>query len=526
MKAKAIACLDFLADEGILAAGLYDSGRVMVWDMRTWTLLQTLNGHNKGVRHVSINSDYLVSVGQDKAIVVWDWQTGTKIVRFGQQSNVSLGVSIVDHDKLVAVTVDGIIRTFDLASSKKDMIGQFDVKKLSPALASRLGGLKDGTNMLQWFAAHGNTITLGSHNFVIHLRWQEHDAPPRALRPDRESLSRSTSGSLAKGANTNTPLRTRKDSASSVLSSSSSMSGLSRRASIQKGNGASTPKRHSVVPPLSSNSPRTPVKTAAGSSTRVTPSPRRSEKEEQQGSGASAPSDQATTPQKEAGSTNREAAADSTSGEPREEPRTASSTGGPSTRVAPNLAVAPMVVSVVGTADSAVGCVDAAKQRIVCASRFSSRPGADRRLYTTTFGAEHAAQEAPFAATDSLASPDDVVPIGGAWQAAANELATPGRNPMSLVLDPDHCVVGTNSGLVYTMSFVGSQHTHGWADEIKHDTAADGGRKSSTATTAGEDAQSANIEQKNMAASAGASLEIPDLMHLRHVWAPLFVKAQ
>ena len=70
LRAKAISCLDFLLEQGILCAGLYDSGRVMIWDMKTWELIQTLSGHNRGIRNVAINKDYLVSVGQDKAIVV------------------------------------------------------------------------------------------------------------------------------------------------------------------------------------------------------------------------------------------------------------------------------------------------------------------------------------------------------------------------------------------------------------------------------------------------------------------------
>lgn len=147
LTAKAISSLDFLDEEGILAAGLYDSGRVMIWDMKSWALLQTLSGHNRGIRNVAISKDYLVSVGQDKSIVVWDWKSGTKLVRFGQQSNVSLGVSIVDGDKIVAVTVDGIIRTFCIQT--KEMIGQFDVAKLSSELADQLSGLKGGALMMQ-----------------------------------------------------------------------------------------------------------------------------------------------------------------------------------------------------------------------------------------------------------------------------------------------------------------------------------------------------------------------------------------
>ncbi len=132
LTAKAIACLDFVLLDGeerehesdageaqgggrqILCAGLYDTGRVLVWDMGSWELLQTLSGHNKGIRSVALSADYLVSVGQDKAIVVWDWRSGRKVVRFGQQSNVSLGLALVDADKIVAVTVDGVIRTFSI----------------------------------------------------------------------------------------------------------------------------------------------------------------------------------------------------------------------------------------------------------------------------------------------------------------------------------------------------------------------------------------------------------------------------
>lgn len=64
-----MSCLDLLDEEAILVAGLYDSGRCLVWDMKTWELISTLSGHNKGIRNVAINEKYLVSVGQDKAIV-------------------------------------------------------------------------------------------------------------------------------------------------------------------------------------------------------------------------------------------------------------------------------------------------------------------------------------------------------------------------------------------------------------------------------------------------------------------------
>lgn len=128
IKADKIACLDFLPKEGVVAAGLYDTGRIMLFDLHSGAHLQTLSGHNKGIRNVALNASSLVSVGQDKAICVWDYRFGERIVRFGQQSNVSLGVSLVGEDKLVAVTIDGVVRSFSIRS--KRMIGEFHISKI------------------------------------------------------------------------------------------------------------------------------------------------------------------------------------------------------------------------------------------------------------------------------------------------------------------------------------------------------------------------------------------------------------
>lgn len=44
-----------------------------------------------------------------------DWRSGQKIVRFGQQTNLNIGVQIVDDETVVGVTVDGIVRTFSIS---------------------------------------------------------------------------------------------------------------------------------------------------------------------------------------------------------------------------------------------------------------------------------------------------------------------------------------------------------------------------------------------------------------------------
>lgn len=39
------------------------------------------------------------------AIVAWEWRTGKKLVRFGQQINMCIGVQIMQEDKIVSVTI-------------------------------------------------------------------------------------------------------------------------------------------------------------------------------------------------------------------------------------------------------------------------------------------------------------------------------------------------------------------------------------------------------------------------------------
>lgn len=55
-------------------------------------------------------------------MVCWDWRAGTKIVRFGQQMTVNIGVQIVgsagptdEGERVVSVTIDGIVRVFSIS---------------------------------------------------------------------------------------------------------------------------------------------------------------------------------------------------------------------------------------------------------------------------------------------------------------------------------------------------------------------------------------------------------------------------
>ena len=94
--------------------------RVHLFSSVTFTPLQQLAGHLNGIRAVALSSKNLVSAGADKALVCWDWRAGTKIVRFGQQTTVNIGVQIIagseeQGERVVGVTIDGIVRVFSIS---------------------------------------------------------------------------------------------------------------------------------------------------------------------------------------------------------------------------------------------------------------------------------------------------------------------------------------------------------------------------------------------------------------------------
>jgi pyrimidine and pyridine-specific 5'-nucleotidase len=104
--------------------------RVHLFSSVTFTPLQQLAGHLNGIRAVALSSKNLVSAGADKALVCWDWRAGTKIVRFGQQTTINIGVQIIAGDggggageegeRVVGVTIDGIVRVFSISEFPLD----------------------------------------------------------------------------------------------------------------------------------------------------------------------------------------------------------------------------------------------------------------------------------------------------------------------------------------------------------------------------------------------------------------------
>jgi len=164
------------------------------------------------------------------------------------------------------------------------------------------------------------------------------------------------------------------------------------------------------------------------------------------------------------------------------------------------LTAPPKLVAIVETPDVAVGAVDPRKRRVVTATRFSSRAGADRRIFMSTHqDAEKSRRAKGKEAEHGTANGDDldfiiaqtpsseplssskvdintlIVPLSGAWGALSDVpsssgtvkgllgvlpskfagLATPEKNPMSMQLSHEEVVVGCADGTIYVMNFVG-----------------------------------------------------------------------
>lgn len=458
---KPVSCVDFLAEEEVFVVGFHDVGRVHLFSSVTFTPLQQLAGHLNGIRAVALSSRNLVSAGADKALVCWDWRAGTKIVRFGQQTTVNIGVQLIgspnaeEGERVVSVTIDGIVRVFSI--KRREMISQFKLSELGsndPLLSAKLWNVGAApSNMLQWFAAKGTQMTCATKSIILHLQWTEDEG-----KPVIESGLISPTGNNTR---VSSPTTSRARTTSSLAKSTSSISIPTRQSlgmSISNTPMTMARPRHSLASPITSHPTGSSASLRAG--TPLSPI----------GSGAIGAE-------------------------------------GFSIRFgrAAILTAPPKLVALVETPDVAVGAVDPRKRRVVTATRFSSRAGADRRILISTHEDKDSAPvdlarddgenldgstvDGDGSVSDNLkrsSSPASVVdidaniiPLGGAWAALAQAgggdltkvkgllgtspskfagLAVPEKNPMSMQLSHEEVVVGCADGTIYVMNFVGHEY--------------------------------------------------------------------
>ncbi|KAJ3720547.1 WD40-repeat-containing domain protein [Lentinula raphanica] len=377
---KVVSCVDWLIEEEVFVVGFHDVGRVHLFSSLTYTPLQQLAGHLNGIRAVALTSKNLVSAGADKALVCWDWRAGTKIVRFGQQTTVNIGVQLIagptkeEGERVVSVTIDGVVRVFSI--QRREMISQFKLSELGamdPFLNAKLFNVGAApNNMLQWFAAKGSQMTCATKSVILHLQWQEDSNTEVTPGAEQVNNNSNRKDSLS----VKSPLTP--TTAASIKSPTRSPSVLSLASSSNAGTQSQTPTR----PRNSRNS--TSTSSLSGSASRRSSLLSSISTSTGPGSGRLSVSGR-RTPSTPLTPNSRTVT-----------PTTASSLGGSMLSVGGNnglgvstarlgqraaiLTAPPKLVALVETPDVAVGAVDPRKKRVVTATRFSSRVGADRRV--------------------------------------------------------------------------------------------------------------------------------------------------
>ncbi|THU89940.1 hypothetical protein K435DRAFT_821256 [Dendrothele bispora CBS 962.96] len=399
---KVVSCVDWLVEEEVFVVGFHDVGRVHLFSSLTYTPLQQLAGHLNGIRAVALSSKNLVSAGADKALVCWDWRSGTKIVRFGQQTTINIGVQLISspsgsreegNERVVSVTIDGVVRVFSIL--RREMISQFKLCELGgsdPVLNAKLFNVGAApNNMLQWFAAKGSQMTCATKSVIMHLQWQEEEeqAPPEP--PTVKSPTGSAPGSVKSGSSSATllsptsaaplsanltgsssasnagPPRTRTTSSLSLARSTSSLSHSGPGSSLA----SPSPSRRPSLQPNASFSSSTSGMSASGARSRLSLSTNNMSSSSaaaiNRNSAMSPISPRTVTPVPSIGAGGVKV---------KDDPHFQIRFGRAAILTAP-----PKLVAIVETPDVAIGAVDPIKKRVVTATRFSSRAGADRRLF-------------------------------------------------------------------------------------------------------------------------------------------------
>jgi pyrimidine and pyridine-specific 5'-nucleotidase len=92
--------------------------------------------------------------------VIDQLRSGSKVVKFGQQTNMCAGLSLV-NGHIIAATVDGMIRVFSI--EHRAMLAQYKVSDLCrPPRSSGTNIPSKGSEMIIHFHAEGRFMTVSS----------------------------------------------------------------------------------------------------------------------------------------------------------------------------------------------------------------------------------------------------------------------------------------------------------------------------------------------------------------------------
>ncbi len=160
----------------VSGSGDYDMNEcaIKVWDVINGQLKITLGSHWKSISSLSFspNGKFLVSGAYDKTVNVWDTRTGRLITTLIGHEKMVIDVAITDDKKVISASYDETIKVWDCDTGKifsdmeiKKMNGGFGVISfvITPDQEFIITGLqgpslKDGGKLFIWKLANGKVI--------------------------------------------------------------------------------------------------------------------------------------------------------------------------------------------------------------------------------------------------------------------------------------------------------------------------------------------------------------------------------
>ena len=105
---------EWTAEDGSLITGL-ENGKIIIWDMTTYSRIKEFIGHTEGVDYIIQLSDYrIVSGAQDKNLKIWDYFTGENLATLkGHMDTVESLLELKDT-RIISASWDKTLKIWDV----------------------------------------------------------------------------------------------------------------------------------------------------------------------------------------------------------------------------------------------------------------------------------------------------------------------------------------------------------------------------------------------------------------------------
>jgi WD40 repeat protein/transcriptional regulator with XRE-family HTH domain len=110
----------FSSDNAHILIG-YSGGAILVWDVTSGEIVQSLKGHTAAVTGITLSPDgkYVLTGSADKTVRLWDWHTGAEVLRLSQPDPVFASTLSADGRYVLAGANDGTVRLWDTLSQSR-----------------------------------------------------------------------------------------------------------------------------------------------------------------------------------------------------------------------------------------------------------------------------------------------------------------------------------------------------------------------------------------------------------------------